>query len=100
CLAAIFFGLGRLVPDLALFFGTTAGLNALLGISNLLPIRFRVGKVTLLSDGALILQALLHGEPENSYANLLQMLRTFRGLWREIGDTTTLYLFSWIAAWA
>jgi Zn-dependent protease len=78
-----------------------AVLNALLALANLIPVTVKVGHSSLRSDGAQILQVLLHGSLSAPVPARLGMLSQFRGLWQATGDLRTLrvYLLSAAATW-
>jgi hypothetical protein len=79
-----------------------ACLNTMLAIGNLIPIRTRVGRFALASDGAMVLHALRAGVFAASTANVISLIATLRGLWQETGDRLihTTYLLTAAHGWA
>jgi tetratricopeptide (TPR) repeat protein len=75
-----------------------AAINGLLGGVSLIPIRFRIGSATMRTDGALIRDVLRSGGYGASFPAIIAMVGFFRGLWRSIGDTTSLRIYLWNAA--
>jgi hypothetical protein len=63
-----------------------AGVNAILGLSNLVPVTFKAGKAILRSDGALIWQTLRWGAIATPAPVSIQNLAFWRPLWTAIGD--------------
>ncbi len=92
-LMATALALWRLLPWGAGVWLMAAGLNAVLGIANLIPFTFRAGAFTLRSDGALIVKTLRHGIAEKSAPALFQMVAALRPLWEGVGDTTILHIY-------
>jgi hypothetical protein len=75
--------------------------NAIMGISNLVPYTFKVGKATLRSDGAMILQTLRWGAIATPAPVVIQNLACWRPLWTATGDHLGLRanLLSAAASW-
>ena len=86
--AAASLGLASRLPTggPAAFFLMFAAANALLAISSLIPVRFRIGGAILRSDGMLLLEILRDGSLTPPPADVVQNARGCRRLWRAIGD--------------
>ena len=100
-LAAVALGLLYGLPGGGSVWLTVAAVNGLLAAISLLPFRFRVGKATLRTDGALILQALRTGLVAQPPPDMIQTARYLRDLWLSVGDTLILrvYLIAAAQAW-
>lgn len=90
---AIFGNIGWLV---------VAGVNGLLAVVSLMPFQVRIGKASMRTDGALILQVLRSGSIAAPSAMLIQTVEALRRFWLSIGDTLILrvYLLSAACAWS
>jgi hypothetical protein len=78
-----------------------AVLNALFAACNLIPLTFRVGSLSLRSDGALILNTLVGRSVDTPTAAVLQSVHLLRGLWEAAGDLRILqaYLLHAATVW-
>lgn len=77
-------------------------INCLLVAQSLLPVTVRLGPIALRSDGAQIWHVLRHGFLTANPQGAMQTVIAFESLWRDTGDSRTLYLYSSIVAmyWA
>jgi hypothetical protein len=91
-----------LAPGVWGFWVMTAFLNALLALSNSIPFSFRVGKMTLRSDGALLLRTWLYGRPtDRDDTTALRTLKQLRGHWDATSDPAMRrgYLLHAVSVW-
>jgi hypothetical protein len=84
------------------FWLIVAFVNGYLSGINLVPLRVRIGKATVRSDGMLLLRIWWSGSIPTPAPMIIQTLSTFRRLWTAIGDTVTLRVYLLVAAesWA
>jgi hypothetical protein len=84
-----------------LFWLLAAGFNLVFAVANLLPIRVRIGRGVLMSDGAMVLYALRAGQFPSAPVNTIAMVHTLRGLLQDLGDRfmQTIYGLAAAQAW-
>lgn len=85
-LVAVGLACGLWPSRLAAFFATFAAINVVMGVSNLVPLEFKVGGGSLRSDGKILLDAIRSGSMAPTPASIIQTATACRPLWRAIGD--------------
>ncbi len=68
-------------------------INAILAVTNLVPFQARVGNAVLRTDGGQILTVLRDRVISVPAPQVIQTLKTFRGLWQSIRNHTMLRLY-------